>query len=47
MAISKIDSAKSLNDARAVMMSMTGSKSESDAGKQLLDLVKRKFPGDE
>jgi len=46
-AISKIDEAKNLSDARAVMISYTGDKSESDAGKQLIDLLKRKFPGDE
>jgi hypothetical protein len=46
-AIVKIDEAKSLTDAKTLMQSYTGDKSESDAGKQLLDLVKRKFPGDE
>lgn len=47
LAITRIDSAKTLTDARAVLMSLTGIKSETDAGRQLLDLVKRKFPGDE
>ncbi|MCU0461658.1 MAG: hypothetical protein MUF36_06545 [Bacteroidales bacterium] len=46
-AISKIDEANNLSDAKAVMINYTGDKSESDAGKQLFDLLKRKFPGDE
>jgi hypothetical protein len=46
-AIIKIDEAKSLSDAKALMLSYTGDKSECEAGIQLLDLVKRKFPGDE
>jgi len=47
LAIIKIDEAKSLSDAKALMLSFTGDKSESEAGMQLLDLVKRKFPADE
>jgi hypothetical protein len=46
-AISKIDEAQSFSDARALMITFAGDKSESEAGKQLLDLVKRKFPGNE
>jgi len=46
-AISKIDEAQSFSDARALMITLAGDKSESDAGKQFLDLVKRKFPGNE
>ena len=46
-AISKIDEAQSFSDARALMITLAGNKSESDAGKQFLDLVKRKFPGNE
>ena len=46
-AISKIDEAQSFSDARALMITLSGDKSESEAGKQLLDLVKRKFPGNE
>lgn len=46
-AISKIDEAQSFSDARVLMITLTGDKSESEAGKQLLDLVKRKFPGNE
>lgn len=47
LAITRIDSAKTLTDAKALLMSLAGAKSETDAGRQLLDLVKRKFPGDE
>lgn len=46
-AILKIDEAQSFSDARALMITLAGDKSESEAGKQLLDLVKRKFPGNE
>ena len=46
-AISKIDEAQSFSDARALMITLAGDKSESEAGKQLLDLVKRKFPVNE
>lgn len=46
-AISKIDEAKNLSDAKAIMLTCTGEKSESDAGRQLIDLLKRKFTGDE
>jgi hypothetical protein len=46
-AIIKIEEAKSLSDAKALMLDFTGDKIESEAGMLLLDLVKRKFPGDE
>jgi hypothetical protein len=43
-AISRLDNAESLSDARAVIMSYTGDKSENEAAKRLLHLVKRKLP---
>jgi hypothetical protein len=43
-AISRLDNAESLADARAVIMSYTGDNNENEAVKQLLDLVKRKLP---
>jgi hypothetical protein len=46
-AISRLDNAESLSDARAVIMSYTGDSEENRAVKQLLDLVKRKLPSDE
>lgn len=46
-AISRIDGAENIEDARAVIMSYTGNNLETDTVKQLLDLVKRKFPCDE
>ena len=46
-AISRLDSAESLTDARAVIMSYTGDSDENKAVKQLLDLVKRKLPSNE
>lgn len=46
-AISKLDEAGSLMDARALLTEYTSGKSESEAAKQLLDLVKRKYPGNE
>ena len=46
-AISRLESAENLTDARAVIMSYTGDSNESDAVKQLLDLVKRKLPSNE
>src|SRR5512133_1289351 len=42
-AISKIDQAGSLSDAREMMTNFTGDKSESEVARQLYDLVKRKF----
>ena len=46
-AISRLESAENLTDARAVIMSYTGENSESEAVKQLLNLVKRKLPSNE
>ena len=46
-AISRLDSAESLKDARAIIMSFTGVNNDNEAVKQLLDLVKRKLPSDE
>jgi hypothetical protein len=46
-AISRLDNADSLTDARAVIMSYKGDSDENEAVKQLLDLVKRKLPSDE
>ncbi|MCX6253090.1 MAG: hypothetical protein NTV31_01275 [Bacteroidia bacterium] len=46
-AISRLDNAESLTDARAVIMSYTGDSDENEAIKQLLDLVKRKLPSNE
>jgi len=43
-ALEKLESAQNLGDAKAVLMSYTGNSTESEASKQLLDLVKRKFP---
>lgn len=43
-AISRLESAQNITDARAVIMSYTGDNNENEAVKQLLDLVKRKFP---
>jgi len=46
-AITKLENTTSIIDARAVIMSYTGDNDESDAVKQLLDLVKRKLPSNE
>jgi hypothetical protein len=46
-AISKLDEAASFTDAKAVIMSYTDNDAETEAVRQLLDLVKRKFPADE
>jgi len=46
-AISKLESVGTLSDALAVIMSYTGEKSSDEAVKQLLDLIKRKFPSHE
>ena len=46
-AISRLENAENLTDARAVIMSYTGENNESEAVKQLLDLVKRKLPSNE
>jgi hypothetical protein len=42
-AISRLESAENLADAKAIIMSYTGENSESEAVLQLLELVKRKF----
>jgi hypothetical protein len=46
-AIIKLESVGSLGDARAVIISYTGENTENEAIKQLLDLIKRKFPSNE
>jgi hypothetical protein len=46
-AISRLDGAENISDARAVIMSYTGNNLENETVKQLLDLLKRKFPADE
>jgi hypothetical protein len=46
-AILKLESVRSLSDARAVIMSHTGEDTDNEALKQLLDLIKRKFPSNE
>jgi hypothetical protein len=46
-AISKLNRAANLSDAKAIIMSYTGEGEENEAIKQLLDLVKRKLPADE
>ncbi len=46
-AITKLENASSITDARAVIMSYTGDNDENEAVKQLLDLVKRKLPANE
>jgi hypothetical protein len=46
-ALSRLEIAENLTDARAVIMSYTGDNIESDAVKQLLDLMKRKLPSNE
>jgi len=46
-AISRLEHAESLCDASAIIMSYTGDGNENEAVKQLLDVVKRKFPSDE
>jgi hypothetical protein len=43
-ALAKLENAENLTDAKAVLMSYTGNNPDSEASKQLLDLVKRKFP---
>ncbi|MCU0473621.1 MAG: hypothetical protein MUC93_09685 [Bacteroidales bacterium] len=46
-AISSLEEVKTLDDAKAVIMSFIGDNKETDAVRQLLNLVKRKFPGNE
>jgi hypothetical protein len=45
--ISRLDEAENIADAKAVIMSHTDKSADADAVRQLLDLVKRKFPADE
>jgi hypothetical protein len=46
-AISKINSSGNFTDARALVLSYTTDNKETEAVRQLLELVKRKFPADE
>jgi len=46
-AISSLEEVKTLADAKAVIMGYTKDNNETDAMRQLLDLVKRKFSGNE
>ena len=46
-AISRLDKAENLQDAKAIIMSYTGEKPENEAVEQLLDLVKLKLPDNE
>ena len=46
-AISRLESAENIMDAKAVIMSYTGDDNESEAVQQLLDLVKRKITSNE
>ena len=46
-AISRLENAETLSDARAVIMSYTGDSNENEVVKQLLDLVKRKLTPNE
>jgi hypothetical protein len=42
--ISRLDSSGTFTDARAIVMNFAGNDAENQAAKQLLELVKRKFP---
>ena len=46
-AVTRLENATSITDAKAVIMSYTGDNIENKAVKQLLDLVKRKLPSNE
>jgi len=46
-AISRLDKAENLADARALVMSYTGDDRENNAAQLLIELLKRKFPADE
>jgi|WetSurMetagenome_2_1015567.scaffolds.fasta_scaffold02124_7 hypothetical protein len=46
-AVVRLDQADSLEDARAIILSYSGEIKENSAASQLLELVKRKFPGNE
>jgi len=43
-ALQKLESAGNLSDARAIIAGYTGEDNENEAVKQLMDLIKRKFP---
>jgi hypothetical protein len=43
-AIGKLNSAESLSDAKAIILSYTGDSNETDAVAQLLEITRRKFP---
>lgn len=47
LAIMKIDNAGTLADAKMLINNIAGEKKDTEAARQLLDLVKRKFPGNE
>jgi hypothetical protein len=46
-ALQKLETAGSLSDARAIIAGYTGEDNENEAIKQLMDLIKRKFPSHE
>ena len=46
-AITRLDNAENITDARAVIMSYTGDNNENEAVELLLELVKRKLPSNE
>ncbi|HOW10705.1 MAG TPA: hypothetical protein PLX08_12980 [Bacteroidales bacterium] len=46
-AMQKLETAGSLSDARAIIAGYTGEDNENEAVKQLMDLIKRKFPSHE
>jgi hypothetical protein len=46
-AITRLDNSKSIDDAKAVIMSYAGDNNENEAVRQLIALVKRKFPAHE
>lgn len=46
-AISSLDNSSSFEDARAMIMDYAGNDDKNEAARQLIDLVKRKFPADE
>lgn len=46
-AISRLNDAADITDAKAIIQSYTGKSDETEASNQLLDLVKRKFPSNE
>jgi hypothetical protein len=46
-AISKLNNAANFSEARAVLLDYTGDEKETEVVRQLLKLIKRKFPADE